>query len=86
MRFAFDPDSEGFDLERDFPLGDGTADVEGEVACPYCGETVVVALDPGSGAQQDYVEDCQVCCQPWRLHVQYGEDGRATVTASAADD
>jgi len=84
MRFAFDPDD--FDLDRDFPLGDGTADVEGEVVCPYCGEAMAVGLDPGSGRRQDYVEDCQVCCQPWRVHVEYDADGHATVTATAADD
>jgi Cysteine-rich CPXCG len=88
MRFAFEPspESDDFDLDRDFPLGDGTADVEGDVACPYCGEAVVIALDPGSGDRQDYVEDCQVCCQPWRVHVEYGPDGHATITASPADD
>ena len=86
MRFAFDPQPDDFDLDRDFPLGDGTADVEGEVTCPYCGEAIVVGLDPGSGHRQDYVEDCQVCCQPWRVHVEYDADGHATVTATAADD
>ncbi len=86
MRFAFDPEPDDFDLDRDFPLGDGTADVEGEVTCPYCGEAIAVALDPGSGQRQDYVEDCQVCCQPWRVHVEYDADGHATVTATAADD
>jgi Cysteine-rich CPXCG len=87
MRFAFDPPpGDEFDLERDFPLGDGTADTEGEVTCPYCGEAMSVSLDPGSGAHQEYIEDCQVCCQPWRLHVEYGADGSAAITATPADD
>jgi hypothetical protein len=87
MRSAFDPQPDDeFDLDRDFPLGDGTADVEGEVTCPYCGESIAVALDPGSGEQQDYIEDCQVCCRPWRVHVDYGADGHATVTAIPTDD
>jgi hypothetical protein len=85
MRFAFDPefhdDSQEFDLDRDFPLGDGTADVEGMVVCPYCGEANAVSLDPGSGEAQEYVEDCQVCCQPWRMVVRYHDDGSASVTA-----
>ena len=33
-------------------------------------------LDPGSGDAQDYVEDCQVCCQPWRVSVHYRDDGK----------
>jgi hypothetical protein len=68
------------DLERDFPLGDGTADTAATVYCPYCAEEVEIALDPGGGAQQEYVEDCQVCCQPWRVTVQYGERGEAAVS------
>ncbi len=88
MRFAFDgpDDSNDFDLERDFPLGDGTADMSGLVTCPYCGEENEVSLDPGSGEAQDYVEDCQVCCQAWRVSVHYSSDGTAIVTANALDD
>jgi hypothetical protein len=87
MRFVFDDQSDDeFDLDRDFPLGDGTADTSGVVACPYCGEANTIALDPGSGAMQDYVEDCQVCCQPWRVSVHYQSDGTAVVRATALDD
>jgi len=68
-----------YDDEDQFPLGDGTADLEAEVTCPYCGQECTIALDPGSGEEQDYVEDCQVCCQPWRVHVQYAGDGTAAV-------
>jgi hypothetical protein len=73
------------ELDRDFPLGDGTADTEATVACPYCGEEVVIAVDPGSGADQEYIEDCQVCCQPWRVTVTYGGDGSAHVDVAALD-
>jgi transposase-like protein len=67
------------DLDEEFPLGDGTADTAGSVICPYCGEQNVVALDPGSGENQDYVEDCQVCCRPWRVRVRYSRQGEASV-------
>lgn len=93
MRFAFDNDASDdssdqndFDLDRDFPLGDGTADTSADVACPYCGEANTIAVDPGSGGDQSYVEDCQVCCQPWRVSVHYRSDGTADVTATALDD
>jgi hypothetical protein len=72
-------------LDEDFPLGDGVADTEAEVACPYCGEVSAIALDPGGGSAQEYVEDCQVCCQPWRVHVAYLEDGSASVGVEPAD-
>jgi hypothetical protein len=66
-------------LDEDFPLGDGTADLEAEVVCPYCGEVCTIGLDPGSGPMQEYVEDCPVCCQPWTVHLHYGADGGAEV-------
>jgi hypothetical protein len=81
---SFLPDDD-FDLDRDFPLGDGTADTDGTVVCPYCGEASSIALDPGSGETQEYIEDCPVCCQPWMVHVQYDENGGAVVTATAMD-
>lgn len=70
-------------LDEEFPLGDGTADAAATVSCPYCGEAVEITLDPGGGTHQDYVEDCEVCCQPWRVSVQYGLDGEAQVEVTA---
>ncbi|MAI40975.1 MAG: CPXCG motif-containing cysteine-rich protein [Candidatus Azotimanducaceae bacterium] len=37
--------------------------LERKVQCPYCGELLVVLIDP-SIQNQEYVEDCQVCCRP----------------------
>lgn len=71
-------------LDDEFPLGDGVAELEAEVTCPWCGEVCVIALDPGSGAEQEYVEDCQVCCQPWLVSVRYRADGSAAVRVEEA--
>ena len=73
-------------LDDDFPLGDGTAQTVAEVQCPYCGAVNDLTLDPGSGASQEYVEDCQVCCRPWQVTVTYGTDGRADVSVQPADE
>ena len=73
------------DLDEEFPLGDGTADTEAEVRCPYCGEINEIALDPGSGSTQEYTEDCQVCCRPWRVTVHYDPAGEAQVTVEPED-
>ena len=70
---------DGDPLDEEFPLGDGTADTEGTVHCPHCGAVNEVGLDPGSGARQEYIEDCQVCCRPWRVTVAYDEWGAADV-------
>lgn len=74
------------DLDDEFPLGDGVADGEATVSCPYCGEEVEITLDPGSGDHQQYIEDCAVCCRPWQVSVSYQEDGTADVHVDASDD
>jgi hypothetical protein len=73
------PDDE---LNEEFPLRDGTAELETVVTCPHCGEVVEIGLDPGSGSIQEYVEDCPVCCQPWLVKVHYQPDGTADVTVA----
>jgi len=45
-----------------------------EYTCAYCGETNLTFVDLSAGAQQSYVEDCQVCCQPNVLFVQIDEE------------
>ncbi len=49
----------------------------GFYACPHCGEEVDTAPDPGGGLQQEYVEDCPVCCRPNLISAVYvpEEDG-----------
>ena len=78
-------DSDGLE-EDDFPAGDGTTETEGVVVCPHCGEANEIGLDPGGGPTQEYVEDCQVCCRPWRLTVRYAGDGSAEVFAEPLDE
>jgi hypothetical protein len=57
---------------------------EANVACPYCGETVSIRLDPAGGAAQEYIEDCEVCCQPWQVLVRYARSGAASVRVERA--
>jgi hypothetical protein len=52
---------------------------ETEVECPYCGEVVEIVIDKAGGATQDYVQDCEVCCQPWQVHVSLGVGGAVEV-------
>ncbi len=37
--------------------------------CPYCGEAIEVMVDT-SIPQQEYIEDCQVCCRPITLRIE----------------
>ena len=57
--------------------------VEREVACPYCGETVRILLE--SDLRGEMVQDCEVCCHPWRLRVSAVADG-LRVEVGALDD
>lgn len=66
-------------LDTEFPPGDGDAETSAEVQCPFCWASSEIRLDPGSGERQEYVEDCPVCCRPWRVRVEYGADGAAVV-------
>ena len=39
--------------------------------CAGCGEWNPTAVDESAGRRQRYVEDCQVCCKPNVLRVEY---------------
>jgi hypothetical protein len=73
-------DDEGAD---EIAAGEGTVETEATVFCTYCGEINEIGLDPSSGRLQEYVEDCQVCCRPWRVVVNYLPDGTADVSVEA---
>ena len=43
------------------------------VTCPYCGESTEVYVEPDM--RGSFVQDCEVCCNPWRLRlVGRGDD------------
>ena len=67
---------------------DAEAAVEGvaEVVCPYCGESQEIVLDAGGGPDQEYVQDCEVCCRPWNVHVAFRHGGTVRVSVERADD
>ncbi len=71
-------------LDEDFPLGDGTAETSVTASCPHCGEAVAISIDPGGGETQEYVEDCEVCCNPWAVTVRYS-GGKAEVSIEPLD-
>ena len=81
-----------YGLEPVIEPGDGEAAGGGDagvqwrtVQCPYCGESFDTVIDLSAGSTS-YIEDCQVCCQPWRVSVEYTSDGTAIVSAVPLDD
>lgn len=53
--------------------------------CPYCGEPIELLLDC-SVEQQDYIEDCTVCCRPIALSVHVDATGVASVAVRHEND
>ncbi len=47
--------------------------------CAGCFEWVETMVDESQGSKQQYVEDCQVCCQPNVLTVRWDSSARAFV-------
>jgi len=51
---------------------------------PYCWQTISMILDL-STPEQSYVEDCEVCCNPWQVTLRF-VDGAASVEIAALDE
>ncbi|MFA9479525.1 CPXCG motif-containing cysteine-rich protein [Phycisphaerales bacterium AB-hyl4] len=59
-------------------------DETAEYICPHCGESIQIMVDPTGGDEQDYVEDCPVCCNPNQLRIMFDRAGYASVSAQPA--
>lgn len=60
-------------------------DQDGSYVCEHCGEDIVIPIDISAGANQEYVEDCPVCCSPNLIHVHVDDD-QISVWAEAEQD
>ncbi len=56
-----------------------------DIDCPYCGEVITLFVDESAG-DQDYIEDCQVCCRPIEIAMRIDEEGAAIVHVRSQDD
>lgn len=56
------------------------------VSCPYCGEENTIFVDEFAGEDQQYVEDCQICCKPWQVVVTADENGALEIELRAAGE
>jgi len=52
------------------------------VTCPYCGETIEIYVEPDM--RGSFVQDCEVCCNPWRVRITQ-EAGERYVDVVRAD-
>jgi len=56
-----------------------------EVQCPYCWEKIDVIVD-NCGEDQQYIEDCQVCCRPINFHIMVNEFQQVQVNVYTDDE
>jgi hypothetical protein len=52
------------------------------VTCPYCGEEIEIYVE--LDVRGSYVQDCEVCCNPWTVRVTR-EDDAVYVEVGRAD-
>lgn len=52
------------------------------VQCPWCFEVVEIDLDPET--EGTFIQDCEVCCNPWQLTVTRDDDGTPEVMVERA--
>ena len=57
------------------------SDDEFIVTCPYCGEAMEIYIEPD--LRGSFVQDCEVCCNPWRVRVVGDRDERYVDVARA---
>jgi hypothetical protein len=55
------------------------------ITCPSCWQDIDVALDL-SVPEQQYVEDCSVCCRPIVIHCRAENGALLSVSAAAENE
>ena len=43
------------------------------VTCPYCGEELTIYIE--EDVRGGFVQDCEVCCNPWLVRVHRSASG-----------
>ena len=59
--------------------------IEKSIACPYCGESIEVLID-SADLDQQYIEDCQVCCKPITFLLSQNVNGEIVVSVYSEDE
>ena len=55
------------------------------IDCPYCGESLEITVDASVG-QQEYIEDCQVCCKPIQFRIRVSAEGTSSIDVRREDE
>lgn len=52
--------------------------------CPYCMQRISMLIDL-SVEEQEYIEDCEVCCRPIQLYVHIADGELVDIQAEALE-
>jgi hypothetical protein len=52
------------------------------VICPYCGEEIEIRVE--RDVRGSFVQDCEVCCNPWTVRVERDGQDRS-ISVNRAD-
>jgi hypothetical protein len=58
-------------------------EIEASYVCAYCLQINTIMVDITEGVEQEYIEDCQICCRPNALSIIVDEESE-TATVEAA--
>jgi hypothetical protein len=59
-------------IEEDYPF-----------SCPHCGVDLSARLDASGGKKQSFIQDCEVCCKPILIQVEFSGDEVVSFSANA---
>ena len=51
--------------------------------CPYCWQYISILLD-NSIVHQNFIEDCEICCNPIEINIEFVDKELANFEAGAA--
>ena len=55
------------------------------IQCPYCGEEIEILVDC-SVQNQEYIEDCDVCCRPIVISAEVAEGELESLDVRTEDE
>lgn len=56
-----------------------------EFLCPYCGEALFTRLDLTGGRKQEFIQDCEICCRPILIRIEFEADKVSSFSAEQTD-
>ncbi|WP_438862499.1 CPXCG motif-containing cysteine-rich protein [Neptunicella sp.] len=59
--------------------------IETMISCPYCGEQISVTVEV-LDENQEYIEDCQVCCRPIIFTIGSSMDDYPSISVRSEDE